>query len=149
MNVFDKDFANSIVTRINKLTPESKALWGGMNVAKMLAHCNVSYEMAYEKKHPKPNGFVRFMLKTFVKKAVVGNAPYRKKLRTAPAFEIKTDKDFEQEKSRLIDFINKTVQLGPSEFSGKESLSFGALTVEEWNNLFGKHLEHHLSQFGV
>ena len=34
-------------------------------------------------------------------------------------------------------------------FEGKESNSFGPLTKGEWNNMFYKHLDHHLSQFGV
>jgi hypothetical protein len=39
--------------------------------------------------------------------------------------------------------------LGKEHFEGKESLSFGPMTAQEWNNLFYKHLDHHLNQFGV
>ncbi len=45
--------------------------------------------------------------------------------------------------------MNKTQQLGENHFDGKESHSFGALNSKEWNNMFVKHLEHHLKQFGV
>ncbi|MCJ8164098.1 hypothetical protein MKJ04_04535 [Pontibacter sp. E15-1] len=31
----------------------------------------------------------------------------------------------------------------------QESHSFGRLSSQEWNNMFYKHLDHHLSQFGV
>lgn len=41
-----------------------------MNVAQMLAHCNVTYEMVYENIHPKTNFFMSFILKTFIKKIV-------------------------------------------------------------------------------
>jgi len=57
-NVFLASDVADFVTRINNLTPESQALWGKMNVGQMLAHCNVTYEMAYENKHPKPNVFL-------------------------------------------------------------------------------------------
>ena len=40
-------------------------------------------------------------------------------------------------------------ELGVSYFENKESHSFGRLTIKEWNNMFYKHLEHHLTQFGV
>ena len=45
--------------------------------------------------------------------------------------------------------MKKTQELGRSHFDGKESLSFGPINAQEWNNLFYKHLNHHLSQFGV
>ena len=41
-NVFTKEVADSLIARINTLTPESKAQWGKMSVAQMLAHCNVT-----------------------------------------------------------------------------------------------------------
>ncbi|WP_306354160.1 hypothetical protein [Flavobacterium sp. '19STA2R22 D10 B1'] len=59
------------------------------------------------------------------------------------------DKDFELEKNRLINYIQKSQQLGENYFDGKDSHSFGKLTKTEWNNMFYKHLNHHLSQFGV
>jgi hypothetical protein len=148
-NVFNQTDANEIFDRINKLTPDTKALWGKMNVAQMLAHCNVTYEMVYENKHPKPKGFMKFILKAFIKPSVVSEKPYKNNGQTAPAFVITNERVFENEKKRLIDFINKTKQLGEANFEGKESHSFGVLNKTEWNNLFYKHLNHHLSQFGV
>ena len=79
----------------------------------------------------------------------MGDKPYKKNGQTAPAFIITTAKDFEKEKARLIAYIEKTKDLGESFFDQKESLSFGRLTVAQWNNMFYKHLDHHLSQFGV
>jgi hypothetical protein len=148
-NVFSLDDTNEIINRISQLTPDTKGLWGKMSVSQMLAHCNVSYEMAYEKIHPAPNAFMKFILKLFVKKTVVNEVPYKKSSQTAPAFIIKEDKDFDAEKTRLINYIKKTQELGGSYFEGKESLSFGALHQNEWNNMFYKHLDHHLQQFGV
>jgi Protein of unknown function (DUF1569) len=120
-----------------------------MNVAQMLAHCNVTYEMAYENKHPKPNFFMGFVLKTFVKKIVTSETPYKHDSQTAPAFLIKDIRNFDIEKTRLINFIAKTEQLGEESFDNKTSLSFGKLSKNEWNNMLYKHLDHHLTQFGV
>lgn len=148
-NIFDKEVANEVISRIEKFTSESKPNWGKMNVAQMLAHCNVTYEMVYTDKHPKPNKFTSWILKTFVKKAVVSEKPYAKNGRTAPQFLVVDEKDFIAEKTRLIDYVKQTQELGASHFEGKESHSFGKLTASEWNNLFYKHLDHHLTQFGV
>ncbi len=149
-NVFEAKDAQHYIDRINRLTPETKGLWGKMTVDQMLAHCNVSYEMVYEpEKHKKPGAIAKFILKNFVKPKVVGEKAYAQNGPTAPQFIISDPKNFNEEKKRLIGFIQKTQQLGASAFDGKESFSFGKLKAGEWNNMFAKHLNHHLAQFGV
>ena len=148
-NIFQEEAVNIVIERINKLTENTKAHWGKMNSAQMLTHCNVAYEMHYEHTHKKPNFLVGFMLKLFVKSIVTSGKAYKKNNRTAPQMLITENKDFEIEKRRLIAYIEKVKELGESYFDGKESFSFGNLNKEEWNNLFYKHLDHHLTQFGV
>ncbi len=148
-NIFTAPVSEEIVSRIHHLSAASQPAWGKMNVAQMLAHCCVTYEMIYEDIHPKPNFLMKFILKSFVKKHVVNELPYPRNSRTAPAFLITDERDFEKEKNRLIDYIRKTQALGENHFDGKESHSFGALNKAEWNNMFYKHLQHHLTQFGV
>jgi Protein of unknown function (DUF1569) len=149
-NLFDKQNVTELINRIDKLTPTSKAHWGKMNAASMLAHCNVIYEMVYENIHPKPNAVKKWLFKLFVKNIVVKeNPPYKKNSQTAPQLIIKDTRNFELEKKRLVDYIHKTQQLGEGHFDGKESHSFGILTKQEWNTMFSKHLDHHLNQFGV
>lgn len=148
-NVFDLAVTAELINRIENLSPQSPALWGKMTVDQMLAHCNVAYEMAFTEKYPKANPLMRFLLKTFVKPGVVNEVPYKKNLPTAPAFRIKYEKNFVEEKGRLIDFLQQTQALGTIHFEYKASLSFGRMTATEWNNQFYKHLDHHLSQFGV
>lgn len=150
VQIFTAEGAQQTIDRINQLSPDSKPLWGKMNVAQMLAHCNVTYELVYTDKHPKPrNPFMKWVLKSFVKNMVVNEEPYKKSVRTAPHFVVETEKDFEAEKKRLVDHIRQTQELGADHFDGKESHSFGQLNKTEWNNMFAKHLDHHLNQFGV
>lgn len=146
---FDQNHTNEAIARINQLTSTTSPQWGKMNVAQMLAHLNVAYDMAYTDKYPQPNFLVRWLLTRFVKQAVVGPKPYAKNIRTAPAFLVDADQDFEKEKKKLIDYVKKTQLLGVSHFEQKESNSFGKLTAQEWSMLFSKHLDHHLMQFGV
>ncbi len=148
-NIFSSPVVDQITARINQLQPATQAQWGKMSVAQMLAHCNVTYEMAFEDKHPKPGFVMGFILKTFVKNTVVSETPYKKSSQTAPAFIIKDSRNFETEKARLLAYLNQTVQLGEASFDGKASHSFGNLSKAEWNNMFYKHLDHHLQQFGV
>ena len=148
-NIFTKSVADGVIQRIDALSASTTPNWGKMNVAQMLAHCCVAYEMTYEDKHKKPNAFVRFMLKMFVKGNVTNEKPYKKNTGTAPVFIITDERNFEEEKARLIGFIRKTQELGAAEFENRESHSFGVMTSTEWNNMFYKHLDHHLTQFGV
>jgi hypothetical protein len=148
-NVFEEQTVEELVGRINKLSPDQKPLWGKMNAAQMLAHLNVMYEMVYDDKYPKPGAVKRFFISLLAKNMVVGDKPYPHNIRTAPAFLITGNREFEKEKQRLLSFIRRTKEQGEQFFDGKESHSFGPLTIKEWNTLFYKHLDHHLSQFGA
>ena len=148
-DIFNSATTKEILERIGKLNSSSQPIWGKMNVAQMFAHCNVTYELAYEAKVPKATGIKKWLLKTFVKNTVVSEKPYKHNSRTAPVFLITIEKEFEKEKQRLVDYVTKTQELGADYFNQKESQSFGTLTTQEWNNMFAKHLNHHLEQFGV
>jgi hypothetical protein len=152
-NIFDRTVTDELVARIDRLSPSSSPRWGKMDVAQMLAHCCKPYETifdaAYAAAHPKPNVFVRFLLARFFKPIVVSETAYKRNARTAPEFIVADRRDLETERRRLIDCINKVQALGAAHFAGKEAHSFGPMTTQEWNNLFYKHLDHHLSQFGV
>lgn len=149
-NIFNKEVSDQIVERINKLTPQSQPLWGKMNVAQMLAHNNVTYRYVYEpEQFKKPNFLMAWVLKSFVKKTVVSELPYAKNTQTGPDFIIKDERNFETEKNKLISFIKRVQSEGEKTFEQLESFSFGKLSAVEWNNMFYKHIDHHLTQFGV
>lgn len=149
-NIFDLSVSEEVIARINTLSPESQPLWGKMSVDQMLAHCCVTYEYVFTpEKFKKPNAFVRMIMKWFVKGIVTNENPYKRSSQTAPDFVIQGNKNFEEEKARLISFIQQVQTLGAQHFDGKESHSFGVLNTHEWNNMFYKHLNHHLEQFEV
>lgn len=148
-SVFEPGVTTSLVERINQLTPESQPQWGKMNVGQMLAHCNVAYDIEVGDVVVKNNFFMRWMLKTFIKQSVVGEKPYPKNGRTAPIFVITDQRDFAAEQQKIINHLKRVESNGASYYEGKENVSFGPLTAKEWSNLYHKHLDHHLTQFGV
>lgn len=148
-NIFSTAGSNELIARINKLTANSPAQWGKMDVSQMMAHCNVTFEMAFDENFKKSSPFVRFILKNLVKKGFVNEKPLKKNSSTAPEMLIKTPKVFEIEKEKLIENLNKAVSKGEAFFDLKDHPGFGVMTKEEWNTFYGKHLDHHLSQFGV
>jgi hypothetical protein len=148
-DIFSIEVTAETIHRIEQLKPDTQPLWGKMNAGQMLAHLCVQYEMVYTNKYKPAKGFKKFLMKAFIKKAVVGEKPYPKNSRTAPEFLVSDNQDFNRQQERLIAFIKKAQNDGRKFFDGKESPNFGALTADEWNNLFYKHIDHHLSQFGV
>lgn len=152
-DIFDRSVADEVIARLGKISADTKPEWGVMNAGQMAAHCCVAYETIFEpsyaKAHPKPNAVVRTLLRLFVRGIVTGPKPYKRNGRTAPEFVMTGAKDFEAERARLVGYITRSQEMGRSQFEGKESHSFGPLTADEWNVLFYKHLDHHLTQFGV
>ena len=149
-NIFDAQVAQEYINRINNLTPETQRKWGKMTASQMLAHCNVTYDSIFEpEKQKSPSFLAKFLLKTFVKKKVTNEIPYKQNLPTSPIFIISDERNFEVEQKKLIVNIQKVQQLGENAFEGKIHTSFGPLSVSEWNNLMAKHLNHHLAQFGI
>jgi hypothetical protein len=96
-----------------------------------------------------PSFFMKWLVKNFFKTSMVNEVPYKKNLPTSPAFVIREEKNFEQEKNKLKQYIQKIQEMGQDAFEGREQSTIGKLSSKEWNNLLYKHLDHHLQQFGV
>ena len=149
-NVFDAKDAQEYINRINNLTPETQRKWGKMSVDQVLAHLNVAYDLTFTpEKFPKPSFIAKFLLSKFVKPKIINEIPYKQSLPTSPVFIIADERNFEEEKAKLIGNIQRVQQLGREAFEGKENINFGKMTAQCWNNMFAKHLNHHLDQFGV
>ncbi len=148
-STFSPDTVRGNLARLDQLRPETKPQWGKMNAAQMLAHLNVSYDMETGDLPVTNNFLMRFFLKAFVKQGVVGPKPYPRNSRTAPQFVIADERDFEEEKARLIAHLHRVANAGGAAYAGKENVSFGPMTEEEWSVMYQKHLDHHLTQFGV
>lgn len=148
-DVFSKEVTDEVIARINKLTAETQPEWGKMSVGQMLAHCSVAYEYVFDNTYKKPKGLKKFIMVKFIKPMIVSEKGYKQNGPTSPDFKMTTPKEFETEKKRLIDYIERTQALGGDHFHNTESHAFGVLTKEEWNRMFYKHLNHHLTQFGV
>ena len=147
-NLFTSTVNQDMVDRINKLTPDTKPLWGKMTVAQMLAHLQVPLEVALGDKDLK-GGLMAFFFGKIAKKQLVKEEPFKRNLPTAPSFVVKGERNFNEEKKELIDLLLRFSKSDPEEIARRPHPFFGKLTKEEWNTLQYKHLDHHLNQFGV
>ena len=147
-SIYNADDNKEIIERINKLTPESKALWGKMNAAQMLSHCQAPMDVAFGNITIKANFIMQFLGRMMKKKII--NAPeFSKNSPTAPAFIRNNPCDFEQSKLELIDKISVLAKEGMKSIKTNKHPFFGEMTTDDWDKLMWKHMDHHLRQFGM
>lgn len=146
--LFDEKESSNIISRINKLSADSKPLWGKMNVSQMMAHCQAPILVSIGQMKLKRNIFGMLFGK-MAKKIVVGDKPYKRGLPTTPSFIVKDQRDFNKEKERLIELVKKFSSDGPEGLTKDPHPFFGVMSVDDWNKSQWKHLDHHLQQFGV
>jgi hypothetical protein len=147
-SLFDKAENQKMIGRIEKLTPETKALWGKMNVGQMLAHSQVAIRVALGDTRIKQS-LIGLLFGNIAKKQVLKSKPFRKNLPTAPEFIMKEEKDFDKEKATLLQLVERMGREGANGITKEPHPFFGKMTTEQWDILQYKHLDHHLSQFGV
>lgn len=148
-NIFEPEIIEKLVLRIEKLSPQTPAQWGKMNVAQMLAHCSVPYDQLNGSIQSQTPWMMKWMLRTFFKSSMINEVPYKQNLPTGKGFLVVDERNFEHEKQRLIALIRSFHARGASYFEGKKHHALKELSANQWNNLLYKHLDHHLSQFGV
>lgn len=144
-NLFDPTIKQDIIVRINKLTPQSQSQWGKMDVAQMLAHCQMPLGVATGD-HKLKGGFFLRLIGPLFKKQLYNDKPFKRDLPTDKSFKIADPRDFEKEKEKLIRMITDFSQ---TTMSGEPHPFFGKLSKEQWSKGTWKHLDHHLRQFGV
>ncbi|MCU0356572.1 MAG: DUF1569 domain-containing protein [Cyclobacteriaceae bacterium] len=147
-NLFNPDDAKEIIDRIDRLTPQTQALWGKMNAAQMMAHCSILMRIARGLDKPKRR-LLGVLLGPLVKKTFFGEKPYPKSSPTDPTFIVADSRVFEEEKQKLIEHIKTFSQGGPDACTNHPNPFFGKLTPDEWARGQYKHIDHHLQQFGV
>jgi hypothetical protein len=148
-SLFNASDVSEILQRIEKLTPTTKAQWGKMNVAQMMAHNNISLETTMGKHHIPRVGGVGRIIGSLLKKGALSEKPFGKNSPTAKSFIFPADLKFEEEKAKAIATIKKFNEGGPPACVADTHAFFGHFTPEQWAVFQWKHLNHHLRQFGV
>ena len=147
-SLFEVETHSEIIHRIDKLNDSTKGQWGKMEVGQMLRHCQFPLKVALGRhKIKKPNPFMKLLYKGF-KKSMYNDKLWKHNLPTAPGFKVTENRDFVEEKRKLVGLINDFHE-GRDQETRDPHPAFGHLTYEQWGQLQYKHLDHHLRQFGV
>jgi hypothetical protein len=147
-SVFDPAANAAIIARVQKLNFDSKPLWGKMTVAQMVTHAQQPMKVALGELNLK-RGLIGILLGGWAKKKLLAPEPWKPGMRTADEFVVDWAPEFEAEKQNLMDLFQEFVKRGPEGITKEPHPFFGKLTLQEWDQLQMKHMDHHLRQFGV
>jgi hypothetical protein len=144
--LYDGDVYAECLQRIEVLAPDTTPQWGVMSAGQMLSHCAEIQEVA-NGKALEGTPFIVKLLGGFIKKMVVSDKPYPRSTKTHPQYLQPTEKDFATEKERLLAALEefRAAEHGPA----ARHAIFGELSHDEKGWMCYKHLDHHLTQFGV
>lgn len=148
-SIFDAVHNKELVERIAILKADSPAQWGSMNAAQMLAHCEQALRTAFGDLKL-PRRFIGMLLGNWAKKRLLTNdKAFDRNMPTDKAFVMKETYDFAEKQRAVIELVERFVKQGRSVLTTEPHPFFGSMTVEQWDVLHVKHLDHHLRQFGV
>ena len=136
-----------ICRRVNRLTVDSKAQWGRLDAAGMMAHLNDGLRMAMgelacaPKKAP-----IRFFP---LKQLILYVLPFPKGAPTAPELLARCNQaDLKAEQEAFMTLAQRAAAKASSD-EWPEHPAFGEMSHKAWGKLIAKHAEHHLKQFGA
>lgn len=118
-----------------------------MNPAQMLCHCGRALETATGDR-PRKQAFLGKILTPLIRSSIFSEKPFSKNSPTDPTFVIADERDFAEERTKLLMLIERFAERGPAAAGGATHSFFGKLTGEQWGELMYKHIDHHLQQFG-
>lgn len=148
-SLYDSAVYDNIVARINNLSAESKPQWGRMSVGQMLAHCAEIGEVFTGDKALLNTPFIAKLFKGLIRKGVLNETPYKRSLQTHPQYKVTADKSFDRERSRLLANLAAFHSEDQDAAAQRVHPLFGTMTPAERGWAVYKHLDHHLTQFGV
>lgn len=148
-NLYDPTAVSEIMARIEKLTPASRGQWGKMNVAQMLAHCNISLETAMGKNVLPPAFFLGRLIGKMMRAGALSEKPFGKGAPSDKSYVFEAGLDFDEQKIKVKASLQAFMQDGPAGCTTHPHPFFGHFTPGEWAVFQWKHMDHHLRQFGV
>jgi hypothetical protein len=146
-SIYSKSDNDAMIARIQKLQPNTEALWGQMNAVQMMKHANEAIIVAFGENTIAVNLMMR-ILGRLIKNKVFNSPEFQKNSPTAKEFIFEGDFDFESTQQELIQNYSRFAA-GPQSITLRKHPFWGNMSSEDWDKLMWKHIDHHLRQFGV
>ena len=145
--LFDEATRAKTIERIRSVPADKQPRWGKMNAARMFAHCAVPFGIAFGDVPMKRLWLGRIFGK-LARKRFLNPEPFPRNLPTDKKFAVVEHEPADVERERLVALVERFAKEGRQEGALLEVHPFfGAFSVEDWDLLMWKHLNHHLVQF--
>jgi hypothetical protein len=142
----DPQHKAEILRRLKTLSPNAVRRWGKMSVSQMLWHVNEAMEGALGRIQAEP---MKVPLPRPLLKFLVLNFPWGKGAPTLKRWVPQSDNyDFTSEQARCLRLVDELASK-PLEDAWPDSPTLGRMRGSDVSRLHAKHLNHHLTQFGV
>jgi len=145
-SIFQPKTYEEVNRRLEKLNFETKARWGKMNNAEMLAHLSAQLRIALGDLDG-PIELPKWVLPLISFGAL--HLPWIKNSLKAPkTMIIKESASFVVEKEAFQMWLKKFISY-PQQTSFKPHPLLGKITYDDWGILAYKHINYHFKQFGI
>ena len=142
----DPQHKAEILRRLKTLGPDAAQRWGKMSVSQMLWHVNEAMEGALGRIQAEP---MKVPLPRPLLKFLVLNFPWGKGAPTLKRWVPQSDNyDFASEQARCLRLVGELASKR-LEDAWPDSPTLGRMRGSDVSRLHAKHLNHHLTQFGV
>lgn len=142
-----RDSLPRFAERITAVIPEAVPRWGEMNPSQMIAHLRRAIEISLGE--VKVEDASNWLTRSLIIPVLAMPWP-RGGIKAPASFFPSASSEFAVEREQLLARMVRFTDIAAAE-PARRGLSpmFGWLTLETWTRLHGKHLDHHLRQFGV
>lgn len=145
-SLFDPEGAQRLLQRFHRLTPGHSRHWGTMSANQMICHLSDQLRVALGEIPSQPRGNIFW--RTFIKWIVLYiSIPMPKGAPTTPEMKTTPPRQWEADKAEFLRLFEAFRQRGAGG-NWSPHPKFGPLTGTQWGRLAGKHIDHHLRQFG-
>ncbi|MES1242628.1 MAG: DUF1569 domain-containing protein [Acidobacteriota bacterium] len=144
--LFDPSARGELVSRLSRLTPDRRPLWGRMDASLMQVHLIGSLRLATGELVCKPKKTI--LGYPGVRELLIHVLPWPKGAPTAPELLVASSAEFEADRKTLRELVEQVGTRKPEEpFAAHPA--FGRLSRRTWGVLGWRHIDHHLRQFGL
>jgi len=149
-SLFTSETLSEIEKRIKKLKIDTKPTWGKMDVGQMLKHCQVPFKIIDGTVVPDSKmGMVKKFIFSLMKPVMYNDKPWKKNIPTGKEFIFnEAGINSKEEKEKLLQLV-QDFHIRNDQTEWPPHPIFGSFTPEQWGKMQYKHLDHHLTQFGV
>jgi Protein of unknown function (DUF1569) len=151
MQILDASSTPVLLSRLDRLRPDSPALWGKMNAHQMICHLNDAYGGMM-------GGHTLSPAQTFLNRTLVRWVALHTSMRWPKGVQTRPEADQLIGGTRPVEFATDRLKLAslietfaaqPRTFTFVPHPMFGELTEWEWMRWGYLHADHHFRQFGV